>query len=556
MTDAPDLVILNGSLLTFDPDQPDAQALAVKNGQITALGDTGDIQGLARAETQVIDAQGGTVLPGFIDSHVHLFGGSAELDMLDLMGVRGADRVQAKVREYAAGRPDDPLVMCVAAYYDIIAPGVSATRHDLDKIMPDRPLALMASDHHTVWANTKALEKAGILNGAPVPEGSEIMMGEDGTAIGQLNEAGAFGPVLSLSALGGRDLLGYITGADPEPPATAQERAHDKEIILRGLMHCASHGITGLHNMDGNFYQLELLSELETEGRLPMRVQVPMHLKNFDPLDRLAEADAMRQQFTSDKVWSGRVKMFMDGVLDSYTALMLEPYPGKPDTLGDAVFEPDHFNEACIRADAMGLQISVHAIGDGAVRCVLDGYEAARNANGPRDSRHRIEHIEVIDNADLPRVAALGAVASVQPLHSPVGGLFAPYPPGDILTAEQITRAFGWKALRDSGARVCFSTDWPVVPVDVMPSVAGAVVGADLPAPWVDNRQSLMETLRSYTYDNAWVEFNETRKGALKSGYMADIAVMDCDLFAADPSALAKARPLATICAGDVTYSS
>lgn len=554
MSTAPDLIILNGALCTFDPDRPDASALAVTGNTISAVGSDADIRALAGRETRILDAGGGTVLPGFIDSHVHLFGGSAELDMLDLMGLRGLDRLRDKIREYAAGRPDDPLIMGVAAYYDIVEPGVGATRQDLDSVLPDRPLALMTSDHHTVFANTAALEKAGILHGGPVPEGSEIVMGDDGTATGQLNETGAFGPVLTLSALGGRDLLGYVTGADPEPPATAEERAHDKEVILRGLNHCAAHGITGLHNMDGNFYQLELLAEMEAEGRLPMRVQVPMHLKNFDPVDRLAEADEMRRRFNSDKVFSGRVKMFMDGVLDSYTAFVLNPYPGKPDSVGDAVFEADHFNEACIRADAMGLQISVHAIGDAAVRRVLDGYEAAQKANGRRDSRHRIEHIEVIHPDDLPRIAELGVVASMQPLHSPAGGFFSPYEAGDILTEDQIRNAFSWRAIRDSGARMCFSTDWPVVPVDVMPSIAGAVHGAVLPDPWVENRQGLRETIASYTLDNAWVEFNEHRKGMLKPGYLADIAVMETNLFDTPPEQLAQAQTAVTICDGAVTF--
>ena len=155
--------------------------------------------------------------------------------------------------------------------------------------------------------------------------------------------------------------------------------------------------------------------------------------------------------------------MFMDGVLDSYTALMLSPYPGKPDSFGEGVFEAEHFNEACILADGMGLQISVHAIGDGAVRRTLDGYEAARRANGARDSRHRIEHIEVIDPLDLPRLAELDVVASLQPLHSPAGGLFEPYPAGDVLSAKQIRNAFAWRAIRATGARVCFSTDWPAM---------------------------------------------------------------------------------------------
>ncbi len=555
MTNHPDIIILNGLLLTLDPALPEAQALAVSNGLISSVGTEQDICALAANDTRVIDAAGGTVLPGFIDSHVHLFGGAAELDMLDLLDVRGIGALRNLVRNYAANRPDDPLIMGVAADYEIIGPGQAATRHDLDQILPNRPLALMASDHHTVWANSVALERAGILRGAAVPEGAEIVMGNGGFAAGQLNEIGAFGPVLKLSALGGRDLLGYATGADPEPPATAGERAQDKEVILKGLKHCASYGITGLHNMDGNFYQLELLSELEAEGRLPMRVQVPMHLKNYDPLDRLAEADEMRRRFNSDKVWSGRVKMFMDGVLDSYTALMLHPYPSKPESLGDAVFEADHFNQACIRADAMELQISVHAIGDGAVRRTLDGYAAARDANGARDSRHRIEHIEVIDPVDLPRIAALDAVASMQPMHSPAGGLFTPYTEGDILDENQIVNAFSWRQIRASSAKMCFSTDWPVVPVDVMKSVAAAVCGVALPEPWTDNRQSLMSTLTSYTKDNAWVEFNEHRKGVLKTGYMGDIAIMDRDLLQTPPEALADAGAVVTICDGSITHT-
>ena len=534
---------------------PNASAVAIANGMISAVGDTNEIRALAGTSTQIIDAGGGTILPGFIDSHVHLFGGSAELDQLDLMGLRGLDNLRDAVREYALGRPDDPLIVGVAAYYDIIEPGVMATRHELDAVLPDRPLALMTSDHHTVFANTAALERAGLLHGADVAEGSEVVMGRDGTATGQLNETGAFGPVLKLSALGGRDLLGYVTGADPEPPATPAERASDKEVILRGLHHCARHGITGLHNMDGNYYQLELLSELESEGRLPIRVQVPMHLKNFDSLARLEEAADMRRRFASDMVYSGRVKMFMDGVLDSYTALMLSPYPGKPDSFGESVFEAEHFNEACILADGMGLQISVHAIGDGAVRRTLDGYEAARRANGARDSRHRIEHIEVIDPLDLPRLAELDVVASLQPLHSPAGGLFEPYPAGDVLSAKQIRNAFAWRAIRATGARVCFSTDWPVVPVDVMPSIAGAVHGAALPDPWIDNRQSLMDTLASYTRDNAWVEFSENSKGVLKAGFKADIVVMDRDLTTTDPAELSEASAMSTVCDGKVTHS-
>ena len=155
---------------------------------------------------------------------------------------------------------------------------------------------------------------------------------------------------------------------------------------------------------------------------------------------------------------------------------------------------------------------------------------------------------------ELKASMALGAVASVQPLHSPLGGLFPPYPPGDVLSAAQITRAFAWRALRDSGARMVFSTDWPVVPVDVMPSIAGAVHGTDLPAPWVDNRIDLVDALAAYTRDNAWIEFSEHHKGVLKAGYLADIAVMDRNLFEAPTETLAKAQTVVTICDGDITF--
>jgi len=394
---------------------------------------------------------------------------------------------------------------------------------------------------------------AGLLHGAGMPEGSEVVMADDGKASGELRETGAFGPIMALTALGGRDLLGYVTGKDPDPAATVQERILDKSVIARGMQHCASHGITGLHNMDGNFYQGELLSEMEQEGTLLCRTEVPMHLKGHDSLDRLEEAAQMRAQFATDYVWSNRVKMFMDGVIDSRTAYMLEPYPGT-DQRSEALFTPDQFNEACARADTMGLQIAVHAIGDAAVRQTLDGYQHAREKNGARDSRHRIEHIETIHPDDIPRINALGAVASMQPLHSPAGGLFPPFYAGELVHKKQIETAFAWQTIRNTGAPVIFSTDWPVVPVDVMPSIKGAVLRAPLPGEYPDQTQTLRESLASYTRDNAWVEFNEHRKGKLAKGMMADVVVMNKDLDALPVENLDTARAAVTICGGRITW--
>jgi predicted amidohydrolase YtcJ len=420
--DAPvaDLVILNGKIITFAAQ--DAEALAIRDGIIIAVGTNAEIREIAGA-AELIDAEGNTVLPGFIDSHVHLFQGSAELDYLDLYGVEGIDGLASAIRPYAASRLDDRLLFAAALDYHALGKN-TPTRHDLDAAYPDRPFAAMTSDHHTVYANTKALELAGLLYGKEVSEGSKIVMGADGTPTGELLEAAAFGPLLSCTPLGGRELLGMTTGADPEPAPDTGVRAVDKDVLAKGLKHCASHGISSLHNMDGNFYQLELLSDLEEEGRLLCRTEVPMHLKHTDPVDRLSEAVEMRAKYNGDNVWCGRVKMFMDGVIDSCTAYMLQPYPGTDDCSAP-LFSDEHFKEACIRADADELQISVHAIGDAAIRQTLDGYEAARQTNGVRDSRHRIEHLESMHPDDIPRLAKLGVVASIQPLHSPRGVFFS-----------------------------------------------------------------------------------------------------------------------------------
>ena len=545
-----ELIVCNGRLVTLDPDRPAAEALAICGGRILAVGGTREMLELRGPGTRVVDAAGGTVLPGFTDAHVHLFIGAAELDQLNMAGIEGEAALAAAVRAYAARRPDDQVVYANGAMHGML--GRPTTRQDLDRVLPGRPFAMMGADHHTVWANTAALERAGLLDAAGPRPGGEVVAGGDGRASGALHESPAFAPVLALTPLGGRELLGYITGEDPDPPATPAQRATDREVIARGLAHAARNGITTLHNMDGNFYQLELLAELEAAGELLCRTQVPFHLKPHHPLDRLGEAGEMRERWRGDRLWSGRVKMFMDGVLETRTAFMLAPYPDTPRT-GTALFDPEHFDEACRRIDALGLQISVHAIGDAAVRRTLDGYEAAARANGLRDARHRIEHIEALDAADLPRFAQLGVVASMQPLHSPVGGFFPPPPPGTMLRTDLLPLAYAWARIRQAGARLVFSTDWPVAPIEVGRTLRAAVAPRRLPG-WPDQRQSLHETLASYIREAAYAEFTEDRKGRLVPGYLADVVVMAQDLEAMDPDTLDQARPALSVCDGRVTF--
>lgn len=549
-----DLLITNAAVLTMDEARPRAEAVAISGNRISGLGRHAEMKGEVGPKTRVIDAGGGTVVPGFSESHMHLFGGAAELDHLQLFGVKGFEALKAATLAYAAGRPGDDLLVGGQADYTIISDHEPLTRHHLDRIIGGRPLIVSAPDHHTAWANTRALELAGLLHGRKLGPGNEIVMGSDGLATGELRESEAITPVAGLSKSGDRDRLGITTGGEPDPRPTAVEWESDLAVIKRGLDHCVRHGITSIHNMDGNLYILELLEELQRRGELTARVKIPFHMKNFMGLEMLEKASAMAARYRGDMLSSGFVKVFMDGVVDSATAVMVEDYASRPGWRGEPLFTQDHFNRVAAEADRRGLQIAVHAIGDGAVRMVLDGYEAAQKANGRRDSRHRVEHIEVIQAADIPRFAGLGVIASMQPPHPPgCHGLpFEPY-----LTHIGEARwplAFAQRALRDAGAHVVFATDWPVSDIDPLWSIQSAMTRGRWSEACPDNRVSLHEALYSYTAEGAHAGFTEGKLGKLKPGMLADVTVLDANLETTDPAAYKGIRPRATICDGRVVF--
>jgi len=547
-----DLIVINGHVLTMDDDNPTAEAVAVKDGTIIAIGGRASIEELKGPVTKVIDAKGGSVIPGFIEAHMHLFSGGAELAHLQLGGVHGFEALQKAIRDYAPTRPHATMLVGQGVDYTVLG-SERVTRHHLDQILPDRPFCMAAPDHHTMWANTRALEMAGILHGRTLGPGNEIVMGDDGLAAGELREGEAFGPVLDLAGES-RVRLGLATGGEPDPMPSAEERAADRDIMRRGLAWCARHGITSIQNMDGNLYQLELLAEIEAEEGLPCRVKIPFHYKNFMTLDMLDKASVMAERYDSEWLSSGMVKVFYDGVLDSWTAVMVEPYADRPDWVGEPLFTPQQFIDLATAIDKRGLQIAVHSIGDGAVRAVLNGYEAALKSNGKRDSRHRIEHIEVTTAADVPRFAELGVIASMQPSHPP-GAMDFPLEP----TVSRIGRgrwplSYAWRTLKDAGAHVVFASDWPVAAIDPILSIQAAL----LRKPWAegdpDQSFSLREGLAAYTVEGAYAEFAEHRKGVLKPGYMADLVVLSDNIETVAPAELHKVRPVTTVCGGKVTY--
>lgn len=543
-------MIVNARVLAMDPDRTRASAIALAAGKVTAIGEDAEIMALADTGTRVINAQGRTVLPGFIESHLHLFVGAGELDHLQLLGVVGFDALSQALRDYATSHPDLPVILGQGCDYDVV--GRSLTRQDLDAILPDRPVCVLAADHHTAWANTLALERAGILEGRSLGRGNEIVMGNDGLATGELREFQAKAPVLALAGAH-RIMAGLATGKDPDPYPSDEEFAADCEIMAKGLAHCARLGLTSLINMDGNPYTLRILDRLRRDGRLTARVKVPFHYASGSTLADLEIASEMAQQYNDDWLSSGFVKLFMDGVIDSGTAVMINDYPDQPGWRGEPLWSKSEFAAIATEADRCGLQIAVHAIGDGAVRRVLDGYESARQVNGPRDSRHRIEHIELIDQGDIARLKDLGVVASIQPIHAPGASDFPLQPTMNKIGQHRWGDAYLHKSLAEAGVPLAFASDWPVADLNPLRGIQSALQrpvyeGAS------DERLSLHDILAAYTTGGAIATHSETRKGQLRPGYLADLVILGGDIEAATPEEIGTMQVEMTICGGQIVW--
>lgn len=530
--------------------QPRAEALAVRAGRIVAVGTNAQALHHAPKGARRIDAQGCTVLPGLTEAHLHLFAGSFDRRFLKLTGIQGASALRNAVQRYAKDNPDEALLICKSASYDLFGRGVATTRQMLDEALPDRPLLIYSDDHHVAWANTIALEKAGILSGLEVPNG-ELVIGEDGLATGELREGPPKAPVLALRSSGGRELMG-LSGKNPT--VTDAERAEDTQILAEGLRHCAALGFTSIHNMDGNRYQLELLSAMEKRDALLCRVEIPYQFTPEMSLELLDEAASRSREFATDRIGANRIKVFMDGVIDGSTAFLLEDYADQPGWRGEAMHSADRFDAIAIKADALGLQISVHAIGDAAVRRVLDGYEAARRENGARDSRHRVEHAEIVHPDDLPRFAGLGVVASMQPALAP-GSVYSPRDPFlSRIGTSRWPHAFPVADLRATGAALAFSSDWPVSDPNPMVAIKDMIQRT----PWSEDvpaqATTLHEALYGYTLGGAYAGHKDHCLGKLAVGYLADIVILDADIEAIPIDDLDKHGAAITISDGAIIW--
>ena len=496
----------------------DPQDIAILNGKIAALGPN-----IRSQAAQVIDGTGQWASPAFVEGHLHLFAGGATLSQMNLAPIMGRDALAAAIHTARATTPPDQMLVGFGANYTILGTD-RPTRHDLDALCPDRPLYITATDYHCAWANTPALHAAGILHGATPGPGAEVVLAPDGTATGELREFAAMALVKRLTPSGGREELG-LSGVEPDTPTPAQ-RAADKATILAALHHCARHGITTAINMDGNLYQADLFTELAQDGLLPIRVSLPMTLTAAQTathqaalLDRAMSPPVGRLSF-------GRVKMFMDGVFDTWTAVTVDEYPDRPGFHGTPLFDAETFARLCIDADRRGLSIATHAVGDGAVRRTIDGYQAAHLANGPGVPRHQIEHIDTLHPDDLPRIKALNITASMQPVHPPGSAGLPLEPTVSIMGRKRWPWAFPWAALRTAGVPLVFGTDWPVSPLPPFHAIHCALARQ----PWAkgipDQRLTLPEVWATYTTTGHRALFAEGHLGCIAPGMTADLVLL------------------------------
>ncbi|MFL5542720.1 MAG: amidohydrolase [Longimicrobiaceae bacterium] len=551
---AADMVLVNGKIFVADDANSIVQAIAVRDGKVVAAGSDAEVRALAGPGTRTIDLGGKLVTPGFNDAHIHIAEGGGALLEADLSGATSLAEIERRVREAASktapgewiqGRGWDQTRLPAAE----LGPGGWPTKEALDRAAPNNPVVLSRVDGHTSWANSAALRIAGITRATPNPPGGEIVRDpRTGEATGILRE----GPARSL-----------VTTKVPSP-GPAQIRRQ----ITAAMELAARTGVTSVQTdvspiTSGSFDENDpalpaawrVFQELERADSLTFRVYawVPLTREFIAAFSRLG----IRAPYGDEWVRLGMVKGYTDGSLGSRSAYMLQPYSDAPDTRGLPQHSDAGLDSLVDAADAAGLQVILHAIGDAANRQALNAFEHAARANPPHERRHRIEHAQVIALSDIPRFHALGVIASMQPTHATSDMRWAEQRIGP----ERIRGAYAWRSLLNSGATVVFGTDFPVEPIRPVEGIYSAVTRQSRDEPgtppggWTPaERLTREEAIRLYTATAAFGEWQEKVKGTLRPGMLADLVVWSADLLTIPPADILKAEPLMTVVGGRVVY--
>jgi len=534
---AADTVIVNAKVYTVNAGRPWAEAIAIRDGRILLVGSTKELFRHKSSETRVIDAGGRLVLPGIEDSHVHFVSGSTSLSKVDLAGTTTVEENQARIRAFAAAHPEASWVQGRGWMYSAF-PGDMPHKKSLDEAVPDRPAIMRCADGHTTWVNSKALALAGVDRDTPDPENGKIVRDEKGEPTGALLE----------------EASSLVAKFVPEPT-----REETLAAMREGLKEAARLGVVRVHGMGGEFEALDLFDRLRKEGLLTVRLSAAMWIDPPGPSEKDWKAyEEARAKYDDDWISVGGIKLMLDGVIDSGTGAMLDPYESQRGNRGKLFWEPEAFKKAVAAFNARGLQVSTHSIGDAAIRLTLDAYEEAVRAAGSPDVRNKIEHAEDIAADDIARFGRLGVVGSFQPLHaSPdptwMGSWIKNVGP------EREQRAWVWKSVLDGGGRLAFGSDWPVVTISPWPGLQVAVTRQDLngrPAGgWIPGQKlPLSDAIYAYTMGGAYAMHREKDEGSLEAGKLADLILVSQNIFEADPHKIAETTVLLTIVGGRIVH--
>jgi predicted amidohydrolase YtcJ len=530
---AADLIITNAKIWTVDKARPQAEALAVVGERIVAVGSAAEVDAWQGPQTKILDAKGKLLLPGFNDAHVHFVDGGSGLEEVQLKDAGSPEEFAKRIGERAKNTPKGEWITGGNWDEQKWSPPNLPTKELIDPVTPDTPVWVNRHDGHESLANSVTLRLASITAKTPDPPGGQIVRDAHGNPTGVLRDAA-------------QSLVEKI-----RPPLTRARRMH---AIHLGLEHAASLGVTSAQDKNPPYDDVKAYAELAEKSELTVRMYVAPMETDWKDQAKIG----VRHAFGTSFLRMGAVKGYADGSLGSETAYFFDPYTDDPKShglLSEEMHPPSAMLARLKGADAAGLQLCVHAIGDRGISMILDMFEQIEKANGKHDRRWRIEHAQHLAAKDFARFARLGVIASVQPYHAIDDGRWAEKRIGP----DRIKRTYAFRTFLDDGVHLAFGTDWPVAPLSPMWGIYAAVTRATLdgknPDGWVPEQKiSVAEAIDAYTLGSAYAEFQEKEKGSITAGKLADFVVLSDDIFKIPPEQIKNVKVQATYLGGKVVY--
>jgi predicted amidohydrolase YtcJ len=528
-----DLIITNARVWTVDKAHPTAQAVAVFGDRIIAVGSKVDVEVLRGVETKVVDAGGKLLIPGFNDAHVHFVGGGLQLDSVQLNDAASPGEFVRRIGEQAKKTPKGEWIQGGDWDETKWNPSGLPTKELIDPVTPDNPAFLGRYDGHSALANSTALRLAGITSQTPDPPGGAIVRDAQGNPTGDLKDAAM-------------DLVFKVI-----PPLSHEQRLR---AVRRALEYAASLGVTSVQHMDPDYPDIAAYAELLQFGELTTRIYAAPLIDQVDDQVKIG----IRHAFGGPSLRIGAVKAFADGSLGSRTAYFFDPFsdePGNHGLLAEGMQPLSLMRDRMMRADAAGLQICTHAIGDQAISTILDLYTDVVRAHPGMERRFRIEHAQHMAAKDFARFAQLDVIASVQPYQAIDDGRWAEARIGH----DRASRTYAFRTFLNHGVHLAFGTDWDVAPLNPMLTIYGAVTRATLdgknPNGWFpEQKLTIAEAVEAYTIGSAYAEFQENEKGSITPGKLADMVLLSEDILSLDPAKIRDVKVLKTIVGGKVVW--